>query len=63
MKFSKNRAYNPRKITLEDQIIYLKVSVNGEKSLWMEVFCNKKGGLNVHLFSPNLTMNLTYLCY
>ncbi len=24
---------------------------------------NKKGGALLHLFSPNLTMNLTYLCY
>ncbi|RNL92976.1 hypothetical protein ED312_02910 [Sinomicrobium pectinilyticum] len=23
----------------------------------------KKGGVKLHLFAPNLTMNLTYLCY
>ncbi len=27
------------------------------------VLDNKKGGAMLHLFSPNLTMNLTYLCY
>ena len=55
------RLFNKLKYFLSDKQLFIQDVMQRDPKGWIR--SNKKGGEVSTFFAPNLTMNLTYLCY